>query len=118
MSDHNPLVLSLETVIDWGPKPFRTFDAWLLNPEFKNFIRNEWSNLPNVSLSKKLKVLKYPLREWSKRHFAHLDTKISELESVVHELERVSDNRCLSTVEKARLYAAQNLNQTRVQMRA
>ena len=47
-SDHNPLLLNLEDSYNWGPKPFRTFDAWFLNPNFKMFVRNEWQNLPSV----------------------------------------------------------------------
>ena len=49
-SDHNPLLLKLETSNNWGPKPFRCFDAWFLNPNFKQFLVNEWRNIPNVSL--------------------------------------------------------------------
>ena len=49
-SDHNPLLLTLEASDNWGPKPFRCFDAWFLNPNFKHFRINEWQNIPNESL--------------------------------------------------------------------
>lgn len=104
--DHYPLVLSLETMNNWGPKPFRTYDAWFLNPKFKSFIRNEWINLPDVSPYNKFKVFKGPLRDWSKSHYAQLDNRIIELESVIHDLEKLSDCRNLTVVEKARLSAA------------
>ncbi|XP_057540572.1 uncharacterized protein LOC130818418 [Amaranthus tricolor] len=61
-SDHNPLLLSLEDCNNWGPKPFRCYDAWFLNPKFKGFLNREWQNLPNESLHNKLKILKGPLR--------------------------------------------------------
>ena len=32
VSDHNPLLLTLEACNNWGPKPFRCYDAWFLNP--------------------------------------------------------------------------------------
>ena len=37
-----------------------------------------------------------------------MDNKIGELESVIHDLERLSDVRGLNDMEKARLNAAQN----------
>ena len=32
-SDHNPLLLSMEVYNNWGPKPFRCYDAWFLHPQ-------------------------------------------------------------------------------------
>lgn len=109
VSDHNPLVLSLESLNNWGPKLFKSYDAWFLNPEFKKFVKDEWKNLPNVSLINKLKALKGPLRVWSKKHFAQLDGRISELETVIHDLEILSDQRELDGLEMTRLKAAQSL---------
>lgn len=34
-SDHNPILLLLENTVNWGPKPFRCFDVWFSNPNFK-----------------------------------------------------------------------------------
>ena len=45
-SDHNPLLVSLETENIWGPKPFRCYDAWFLNLKFKDFLSNEWQKHP------------------------------------------------------------------------
>ena len=59
-SDHNPLLLSLEASNNWGPKPFRCYDAWFLNPKLKGYLMNEWRNIPNESLHNKLKALKAP----------------------------------------------------------
>ncbi|XP_057545914.1 uncharacterized protein LOC130824909 [Amaranthus tricolor] len=111
-SDHNPLLLKLEDSSNWGPKPFRSFDAWFLNPNFKPYICNEWQKLPRVPLNEKLKILKGPLKAWSKEHFDKLDFKIRDLESAIHDLELVSDQRTLSDVEIARLSAAQSMLQS------
>ena len=111
-SDHNPLLLCLEDSHNWGPKPFRTYDAWFLNPNFNDFILNEWENLPSVPLNEKLKILKGPMRTWSKEHFHQLDYKINNLETAIHDLERISDDRSLGDIEKARLLAAQSLLQS------
>ena len=106
VSDHNPLLLTLETYRNWGPKPFRTYDVWFSHPKFKFFLINEWQNIPNVSLHNKLKFLKAPLRTWRKENFDLMDNKISKLKAVIHGLERISDERELSNMERARLNAA------------
>ena len=66
-------------------------------------------NLPNESLHNKLKILKGPLKTWRTENFDLMDNKISELESVVHDLENVSDNRDLNVMERARLSAANSV---------
>ena len=108
-SDHNPLLLLMEVCKNWGPKPFRCDDAWFQHQQFKNFIVNEWRNIPNVPLHTKLKVLKAPLRTWRKENFDHMDNKIAELELVIHELERKSETGMLDNMEMARLNAANSL---------
>ena len=110
-SDHNPLLLNLENSINWAPKPFRSYDAWFLNLKFKSFICNEWRNLPRVTLNNKLKILKGPLKAWNKEHFGDMDNKISNLETAIHDLEKLSDDRSLNDMEIARLNAAQTLLQ-------
>ena len=108
-SDHNPLLLTLETGVNWGPKPFRCYDAWFLNPKFKCFLIDELRNIPNVSLHNKLKLLKAPLRTWRKENFDSMDNKIAELESDIHELKSRCDDRDLNEMERARLNVANSL---------
>ena len=108
-SDHNPLMLSLEVSNNWGPKPFTCYDAWFLNSKCKGYLINEWRNIPNESLHNKLKSLKAPLKSWRKENFDHMDNKISELESAIHELDKITDERDLNDMERARLNAANYL---------
>ena len=107
-SDHNPLLLSLQMETNWGPKPFRCYDAWFLNPKFKQFLIEEWRKCPSLSLQHKLKFLKARLKEWKRDNFDSMDNKIHNLEAVVHGLERTSDIRALDNMEVARLNAASN----------
>ena len=72
-SNHNLLLLTLETGVNWGPKPFRCYDAWFLNPKFKGFLIEEWRNIPNESLHNNLKFLKAPLKTWRKENFDCMD---------------------------------------------
>lgn len=60
----------------------------------------------------KLKVLKGPLRAWSKEKFDHLDNKISERETVIHDLDNLGDKRTLNVMAKARLNATQHALQS------
>ena len=108
-SDHSPLLLSLEADNNWGPKPFRCYDAWFLNPKFKCFLNNKWRNLPNVPLHNKLKILKGPLKTWRTENFDIMDNRISELEAVIHDLESLSDDKDLNDMERARLNATNSL---------
>ena len=108
-SDHNPLLLTMERSNNWGPKPFRCYDAWFLHPHFKSFIVNEWRKTPNVSLHTKLKIIKNPLKSWRKEVFDHMDNKIDNLEMVIHDLERKSESRMLDNMEMARLNAANSM---------
>ena len=105
-SDHNPLLLSLEDKNNWGPKPFRCYDAWFLNPRFKDHLINEWRNIPNESLHNKLKSLKAPLKTWRKENFDLMDDNIFELEYAIHDLDSLTDDRDLNDMERARLNAA------------
>ena len=52
------------------------------------------------------------MKHWSRKHFDHLDNKISNLEKAIHVLEKLSDDRMLNDMEKARLNAAQSLLQS------
>lgn len=112
LSDHNPLVLLLDDRTDWGPKPFRCFDAWFFNPSFKKFIVSEWRGLPQMSIMNKMKAIKGPLRTWSKDHFGQMEKKISELEVAIHEVDCLGESRPLTDIEQARLQAAQCLLQS------
>ncbi|GKV16991.1 hypothetical protein SLEP1_g27551 [Rubroshorea leprosula] len=44
ISDHCAIVLKSRTT-DWGPKPFRVLDAWLLHPDFKKIIKEKWKSM-------------------------------------------------------------------------
>ena len=70
---------------------------------------NEWHRAPNVPLHTKLKTLKAPLRTWRRENFDHIDNKIADLETVIHDLEGKSDRRRLDNMEVARLNAANSV---------
>jgi len=62
-SDHCPILLNSKC-FDWGPKPFRVFDAWLSNKDYTKVVRDCWSeNQPlgwgGYALKCKLQNLKH-----------------------------------------------------------
>jgi hypothetical protein len=69
VSDHCPLVLRYSPE-DWGPKPFRFNNFWLLNNDFKNVVTNAWRSHQcegwmGFILKERLKNLKGVIKEWS-----------------------------------------------------
>jgi len=79
VSDHCALVVK-STVKDWGPKPFRTIDAWWMESGFKDFVKEKWRVYSvqgnSISIFKdKLKLLKADLKEWNRSVFGCLDSK-------------------------------------------
>lgn len=45
ITDHVAITVKLSPKMNWGPKPFRSINAWFQNPSFKPFVRNEWKRL-------------------------------------------------------------------------
>ncbi|GKA56927.1 RNA-directed DNA polymerase, eukaryota, reverse transcriptase zinc-binding domain protein, partial [Tanacetum coccineum] len=68
--DHRPILLK-ESVVDYGPTPFRFFHSWLDIDGFHDLVINSWKNYDSkesngmVSFKKKLKNLKQVIRNWN-----------------------------------------------------
>ncbi|GKV27606.1 hypothetical protein SLEP1_g36762 [Rubroshorea leprosula] len=91
VSDHCPVLLKNERV-DWGPKPFKFFDAWLQVPGCKELIRNTWNSTAvegwyGFKLKEKLKSVKIALKEWSRNSVTEMDRKIIEAERVIAQMD-------------------------------
>ncbi|XP_028083439.1 uncharacterized protein LOC114284691 [Camellia sinensis] len=103
ISDHCPLLL-MEDERDWGPKPFKFYNAWLLHPSFASFLENVWlecqiDGSAGVILQRKLQTLKLALKKWSKEVFGNVAEKIKEDESQLHSLDLMAEVRPLMEVE-------------------
>ncbi|GJZ38058.1 putative RNA-directed DNA polymerase, eukaryota, reverse transcriptase zinc-binding domain protein, partial [Tanacetum coccineum] len=76
--DHRPIFLK-ESMVDYGPTPFRFFHSWLGMDGFHNLVTETWNNDGIVehngliSFKKKLQNLKHVIRDWiaSKRLESH-----------------------------------------------
>ncbi|GKV29210.1 hypothetical protein SLEP1_g38156 [Rubroshorea leprosula] len=103
VSDHCPILLKEEKV-DWGPKPFKFFDAWLEQPGCVEMIRNVWNSAEikgwkGYRLKEKLKKTKKALKEWSGNSMTEVDKKINEAEMEIAALDSKGENSQLSTEE-------------------
>jgi len=64
---------------DWGPKPFRTIDAWLTEKGFLEMVKDRWLSYSGQGCSftkakDKLKRLKGDLKEWNRDVFGNIET--------------------------------------------
>ncbi|KAI0504038.1 hypothetical protein KFK09_014985 [Dendrobium nobile] len=95
LSDHAPLLLTINVVNQRGTSAFRFFNMWLMHDSFKKVVENNW-NAPvfpdnNISgmlrLWSKLTRLKQCLRYWNKFVFKNVFSNIIDAESRVVVLE-------------------------------
>ncbi|GKU98554.1 hypothetical protein SLEP1_g11546 [Rubroshorea leprosula] len=90
VSDHCPIIVKT-TAADWGPKPFRVFDAWQQHPQFRKAVEDKWKDL-NVEghagyrCLQKLKRLKEFLKGWNKEVFGNMETQFN---NVAEKVERI-----------------------------
>jgi hypothetical protein len=100
VSDHCPIVLRLNDV-DWGPKPFRFNNYWLLHKDFHGLVENFWRSCNYTGwmafiLREKLKALKNCIRLWHKETYGAVDVKIKKLVEDIRELDVKSEQATLS----------------------
>ncbi|PKU70822.1 hypothetical protein MA16_Dca010802 [Dendrobium catenatum] len=97
VSDHAPLLLSINANRPTVPYAFLFQNMWLSHKDFSNVISHNWSALiaPNNDiygmhrLWTKLSRLKQVLRWWNKNVFKNIFSNIKDVEKEVIELEKV-----------------------------
>jgi len=78
VSNHCALVVkSMDK--DWGPKPFRTIEAWLSEKGFMEMVKGRWSSYSVhwcgfMKGKEKLKHLKGDLKVWNRNVFGNIET--------------------------------------------
>jgi len=105
VSNHCALVVkSVEK--DWGPKPFRTIDAWLSEKGFMEMVKDRWSSYSVqgsgfTKVKEKLKCLKGDLKVWNREVFSNIETCKRR---ILQEIEDLDSQDCNGTlVERERL---------------
>jgi len=91
VSDHCTIVVKCRSR-DWEPKPFRTIDAWQMEPGFKEMVTAKWSayaiqgdNI--IKIKDKLKCLKCDLKVWNKEVFGHMETERKRMLKEIEDLD-------------------------------
>ncbi|XP_050232969.1 uncharacterized protein LOC126681474 [Mercurialis annua] len=96
--DHVPILFSSDVASDWGPKAFKSINAWWSNKEFFSFVANSWSDitlrLPTANLESSSNFHSLSENDISKlsclkSDFNHLSTQI---ESLWHQKSRLNWN--------------------------
>ncbi|XP_050225835.1 uncharacterized protein LOC126675263 [Mercurialis annua] len=106
-SDHTPLLFRSAVAFDWGPKPFKSINAWWSNASFYDLVANSWKEISAVpvhnSLVAKLRELRRIIKAWNVNSFGNLNSKIESAQNSIEALEVAADFRILSSQEQDEL---------------
>nr|GEW78030.1 retrotransposon protein, putative, Ty1-copia subclass [Tanacetum cinerariifolium] len=92
LSDHRPILLR-ESVVDYGPSPFKFYHHWLEVDGFRKFMEYTWNAAPSHNLNDisnlmlKLKFLKSKIKEWNSTHSRSSKAALTGLMDELHELD-------------------------------
>ena len=95
VSDHCTIVVK-SVVKDWGPKPFRSIDAWLLEPGFLAMVKEKWDSYSVQGnyfsrLKDMLKNLKADLKVWNRDVFGCMETNKKKILKEIDDLDTLDD---------------------------
>ncbi|XP_028120245.1 uncharacterized protein LOC114317682 [Camellia sinensis] len=104
VSDHCPILL-MEDERDWGPKPFRFLNAWIIHPSFSKVVREAWEETQITGwrgfvMLQKLQLVKQVLKRWNSEVFGAISVKLQSSEEKLHEFDLSTETRELSNGEK------------------
>ncbi|GKV06313.1 hypothetical protein SLEP1_g18214 [Rubroshorea leprosula] len=103
ISDHCAIVLKSRTT-DWGPKPFRVLDAWLLHPDFKKIIEEKWKAMEvdgfaGYKCKQKLKGLKEFLKGWNRNVFGDMEAQYEQALKQIEQIDMKNEELDLEEFE-------------------
>ncbi|XP_071699421.1 uncharacterized protein [Rutidosis leptorrhynchoides] len=104
LSDHCPIILR-DGIIDFGPKPTKVFNVWLILPGAEEIIATIWNtkvhgNRPDRVLYNKLKMVKQELKNLNLSINGKLDEEIQLLIQSTKSWETIADSRALNEIEQ------------------
>ncbi|GJV87160.1 RNA-directed DNA polymerase, eukaryota, partial [Tanacetum coccineum] len=91
LSDHRP-ILMCESVLVYGPTPFRMYHSWFKIEGFNKFVEDSWNSMnisnPNamICLKKKFQTLKYAIKSWSKENKKKLNATKAAVQNKLSKL--------------------------------
>ncbi|XP_050217654.1 uncharacterized protein LOC126668506 [Mercurialis annua] len=100
-SDHVPLLFRSQVNIDWGPKPFKSINAWWEHKDFKMFVSDSWTSTSDqLNFVSKLRSLRALIKNWNLTVFGNLNHKLDSTLQAIHSLESSRDFQDLSDSDK------------------
>ncbi|XP_028056846.1 uncharacterized protein LOC114260849 [Camellia sinensis] len=113
ISDHCPVLLKGD-VRNWGSKPFRFINAWLLHPKFIVEVKKSWEEAVDPGwagfrLKRKLANLRAHLKKWNSEVFGNVDVQLKRADEEYHEFDLVAKSRTLFESETLRMRVVRSL---------
>ncbi|XP_050238471.1 uncharacterized protein LOC126687962 [Mercurialis annua] len=106
-SDHIPIIFTSDLPRNWGPKPFKSINAWWSHKDFSGFVDSSWISiahrLPNANLVVKLWELRIAIKTWNRDIFGDLNVKLEGVKSDISAIEAKSDFANLEEDDMTRL---------------
>ncbi|XP_050221486.2 uncharacterized protein LOC126671737 [Mercurialis annua] len=101
-SDHISICFRSANGFDWGPKPFRSVDAWWDHSEFADFVKNSWDVAcgNSTNLIQRLKDIRQTIKCWNSEVFGDQKKIIQDLSQKIQEKDLATESRILSEAEK------------------
>ncbi|XP_050211520.1 uncharacterized protein LOC126661702 [Mercurialis annua] len=101
-SDHVPLCFRSMNIIDCGPKPFRSIDAWWDHTDFAKFVEVSWLSVceKHTNLTLRLKELRHCIKIWNQTIFGDQNKRIKELTTEIFSKEAAADHHAISEEER------------------
>ncbi|KAL0421047.1 UNVERIFIED_CONTAM: hypothetical protein Slati_3127600 [Sesamum latifolium] len=96
LSDHSPGIISLFDPLAPKPKLFHFFNMWADHSDFLATVENGWNmnveGTPQLSLCRKLKALKGPLKAFNNLHFSHISVRTKEANIALQEAQSLLES--------------------------
>ena len=96
VSDHCAVVVK-SMLKDWGPQPFRSIDAWQMESDFKELVKDKWNSYVVrrdgiTNFKDKLKILKEDLKVWNREVFGNLEVSKNNILKQIEVLDNQDNN--------------------------
>nr|GEZ55086.1 hypothetical protein [Tanacetum cinerariifolium] len=94
--DHKAIIMR-DSVVDYGPSPFRLFHSWFDKDGFDKLVEESWKNTSIVEainiylLRRKFQVLKAAIKTWYKDNKKHSNESRQSIQLWISELEKLFD---------------------------
>jgi len=83
-SDHSPISVCIGPLYQQRRASFKFFNMWAEHQDFKHILSEQWHvavyGSPMYVLCRRLKLLKAPLKQLNKLHFAHISERVRRAE--------------------------------------